>query len=165
MVISRNSMLHRMAYFVCQNGMKRNEMTQKVTSLRNKRTMLKYFVLNSKVLNYTSPRLPHQLRPLWFSPSHSPFASTPSSRPSFILPLPLHPLASTPPTPPPPHLPSDSALSDYLTPPPLLLLLQLGPPFILPLPLHYLPKLCVFNDLKKRKKFETEWFVKKIRYL
>ncbi len=40
-IISRNSVLHAMAYFVLRNGTKRNDMTQNSTSLWNNRTMLR----------------------------------------------------------------------------------------------------------------------------
>jgi hypothetical protein len=58
--------------------------------------------------------LPLRLCPLCIFPSAlsdfppltpAPFASTPPTRPLFILPLQLHPLAFIPLTPPPPHLP------------------------------------------------------------
>ncbi len=63
-VILRNSMSHSTAYFVLQTVRKETNLHEKVTSLRNKRTMLKF-----KVLNFTNPHLPLQFGPLWFSPS------------------------------------------------------------------------------------------------
>ncbi len=72
---------------LCQNGLfrvtKRNEKKwhDKVTSLWNKRTMLKFFVLNSKVLNYTSPHSPLRLRPLWFYRSDSASLHSPPRTP------------------------------------------------------------------------------------
>ncbi len=72
--------------------------------------MLKFFVLNFKVLNYKSPHLPLRLRPLCFYPSDSAYFFSPSHSTPSVLPLRLRPLRiypsdsapchSPPPTPP-----------------------------------------------------------------
>jgi hypothetical protein len=49
-IISRNSVLHEMAYFVLRNGTKRNDMTQNSTSLWNNRTMLRVHTTQVGVL-------------------------------------------------------------------------------------------------------------------
>ncbi len=79
------------------------------------------FILAKSNLSRLLHIYPSDSTPLWLSPSDSdPSASTPPTRPPFILPLRLRPLASPPPPPPPQsrpplpppsHLPSDSAPS------------------------------------------------------
>jgi hypothetical protein len=129
---------------------KRNETRRKSTSLRNKRTVLKF--LSQKVSGPQQPLLNQSsstllTRPLWFSPSDSaPSASTPPTPPPPHLPLRLNPSYSPPPTPrlrPLRINPSDSVPSHFRppTPTPLLLPLHLGPPPSI-LPLRLRPFAC-----------------------
>ncbi len=79
-----------MTYFILQNGTKRNEITRKSTSLRNKKTMLKS--LNLSFLKSSSLRMMRNKIPLSFlfhgrTRKGIPYFFFPRNRQNFLLPV------------------------------------------------------------------------------